>query len=61
MSAPKSTDNWRLLWFCRLEHALERGDYAAAAAAQHRLLLLGVDVKYRPAHLTREVTHATKR
>jgi len=54
MSIATSTDNWPLLWFARLERAIERGNYAAAAVAQRRLLLLGVDVRYRPAHLDRK-------
>jgi len=39
--------DWPLLWFARLEAAIERGDYPAAAEAQRELERLGVSVTYR--------------
>jgi hypothetical protein len=51
--------NWPLWWFCRLEAAVERGDFQAAARAQRELERLGVTVQFR-AHRGRrqEVAHA---
>jgi hypothetical protein len=37
---------WPLLWFARLEDAVERGDHRAAAEAQRQLAHLGVRVRY---------------
>ena len=45
----KSSDpicDWPLWWFARLETAIERGDYEAAAEAQRNLERLGVRVRY---------------
>jgi hypothetical protein len=42
--------DWPLWWFSRLDAALERGDYRAAAEAQRELRRLGVEVRY---HLRR--------
>jgi hypothetical protein len=39
--------DWPLWWFARLEAAVERGDFAAAARAQRELERLGVSVQYR--------------
>jgi hypothetical protein len=39
--------DWPLWWFARLEAAVERGDYPAAARAQRELERLGVTVQYR--------------
>jgi hypothetical protein len=39
--------DWPLWWFARLESAIERGDYPAAARAQRALERLGVTVQYR--------------
>ena len=38
--------DWPLWWFARLEAAIERGDYEAAAEAQRNLERLGVRVRY---------------
>jgi hypothetical protein len=46
-TAPSPTRDWPLWWFARLETAIERGDYQAAAHAQRELERLGVTVKYR--------------
>lgn len=43
----KERIDWPLWWFARLEAAIERGDYPAAAEAQHELERLGVCVTYR--------------
>jgi hypothetical protein len=51
--------DWPLWWFARLEAAIERGDYAAAARAQRELERLGVTVRYRGRQPVRpEVCHA---
>ncbi len=49
MSLESTTErlDWPLLWFARLEAAIERGDYHSAADAQHKLERLGVSVTYR--------------
>jgi hypothetical protein len=49
-ATPRSTIDWPLWWFIRLEAAVERGDHQAAAEAQRELARLGVRVQYgRPA------------
>ena len=49
-------------WFCCLEKAVDRGDYARAAKAQAELSRLGVKVTYTPHRRSyrpaREVAHA---
>jgi hypothetical protein len=50
--------DWPLWWFARLEAAIERGNYPAAAHAQRELERLGVTVQYRgrrPSHGQKEV------
>jgi hypothetical protein len=49
VSTPTEHDriDWPLWWFARLEAAIERGDYPAAARAQRELERLGVSVQYR--------------
>jgi hypothetical protein len=51
---------WPLYWFARLEGAVERRDFAAAADAQRHLQRLGIDVQYRPlqAHRKRQIVGA---
>src|SRR5262249_50721067 len=44
---PEPDRDWPLLWFSRLEAAIERGDYQGAAHAQRELERLGVTVQYR--------------
>jgi hypothetical protein len=54
-----SLTDWPLWWFSRLEAAIERGDYSAAAEAQRELERLGVTVIYRgrqPLRLERKAT-----
>lgn len=48
MSSKLNTEriDWPLWWFARLEAAIERGDYEAAAKAQRNLERLGVRVRY---------------
>lgn len=46
VATQKKTIDWPLWWFARLEMAVERGDHAAAAAAQCELERLGVEVRY---------------
>ena len=46
-AAADSVRDWPLWWFSRLEMAVERGDFAAAAQAQKELERLGVVVQYR--------------
>jgi hypothetical protein len=46
LAAPDRVRDWPLWWFARLEAAVERGDHAAAAAAQRQLARLGVRVRY---------------
>jgi hypothetical protein len=62
MSATPERDriDWPLWWFARLEAAIERGDYPAAARAQRELERLGVTVHYRGRRPERrgEVAHA---
>jgi hypothetical protein len=41
-----SIRNWPLWWFSKLECAVERGDFAAAARAQRELARLGVRVDF---------------
>jgi hypothetical protein len=59
MSAtPTETEvrDWPLLWFARLEMAVETGDHQAAAEAQRALASLGVQVSYglpRPQEVSR--------
>jgi hypothetical protein len=53
--------DWPLWWFARLEAAIERGDYRAAADAQRELQRLGVSVRYRgrfPVRAREGVSHA---
>jgi hypothetical protein len=45
---------WPLLWFARLEDAVERGDHQAAAEAQRQLARLGVRVRYGLPRFRRE-------
>ena len=45
-SNPDPVHDWPLWWFARLEAAIERGDYQAAAHAQRELEGLGVGVQY---------------
>jgi hypothetical protein len=43
---PPKQNDWPLYWFAKLEHAVNSGDYAAAADAQRQLDRLGVRVAY---------------
>jgi hypothetical protein len=56
--------DWPLWWFSKLESAVERGDFAAAARAQKELARLGVRVTYwcppGRTHSSRR-THARRR
>jgi hypothetical protein len=46
----KTTIDWPLYWFARLEKAVSTGNHQAAARAQRELARLGVRVAYgRPA------------
>lgn len=57
---PATTDSdhvrdWPLWWFSRLEAAIDRGDYQAAADAQRELSRLGIKVHYPGRYRMREV------
>jgi hypothetical protein len=53
-----NTVDWPLLWFARLELAIERGDHQAAAEAQRQLERLGVRVCYGRPRTQRQDAHA---
>jgi hypothetical protein len=55
---PAKTVDWPLMWFARLELAVERGDHQAAAEAQRQLARLGVNVSYGRPRPRREAAHA---
>jgi hypothetical protein len=52
--------DWPLWWFARLEAAVERGDYLAAAEAQRQLVRLGVDVRFRVSRPTKKEVAGVK-
>jgi hypothetical protein len=58
VNLPDPVRDWPLWWFARLEAAIERGDYPAAAEAQQELERLGVTVRYRGRQVGEEITDA---
>jgi hypothetical protein len=46
-----------IYWFARLELALDKGDWAAAAHAQQELRRLGVEVRHTRPAARQEIAH----